>query len=132
MNKNILASIWAVFAGFIFVIVVSVVTDLILIKTGIMKQPFDLNSFGFILFVIFYRSLFGSTGSYLTAKLSPNKPMKHSLIGGFIGLVIATVGAVAMWDKPPHWYPIALIIMTLPCAWLGAQIFINRTYAKRQ
>jgi len=81
-------------------------------------------------FVIFYRSLFGTTGLYLTAKLltaklSPNRPMKHSIIGGIIGFVIATLGAIIMWDKPPHWYAVALIITTLPCAWIGALLFIK-------
>ncbi|MFI5187164.1 MAG: hypothetical protein ACHQF0_10590 [Chitinophagales bacterium] len=90
-----------------------------------MKQPFVLNSVAFIVFVIFYRSLFGTIGSYVTAKFSPNRPMKHSIIGGVIGFVIATVGAIVMWDKPPHWYPIAFIFTTLPCAWLGGKFFIK-------
>ncbi|HXL58798.1 MAG TPA: hypothetical protein VN958_21195, partial [Chitinophagaceae bacterium] len=83
-------------------------------------------------FCFFYRSLFGTIGSYLTAKFSPNRPMFHSIIGGIIGFVTATTGAIAMRDKPPHWYSIALIITTLPFAWLGGQIFINMTNAKRQ
>jgi len=125
MNRTTLKSIWAVLAGFILVIILSILTDVLLIKTGIMKQPFVLNSVGFIVFVIFYRSLFGTTGLYLTAKLSPNRPMKHSIIGGIIGFVIATLGAIIMWDKPPHWYAVALIITTLPCAWIGALLFIK-------
>jgi hypothetical protein len=130
MNKNILKSIGAVLAGFLFVVTFSIATDLILVKTGMMKQPFDLNSIGFILFVIFYRSSFGIFGSYLTAKLSPNKPMRHSMIGGFIGFIISIIGAITMWDTPPHWYPIALIITVLPCAWLGCQIFMKMSKAK--
>jgi hypothetical protein len=119
MNKATLEGIWAVLAGLILIVIISIATDLLLTKTGSMKQPFDLNSVGFIIFVIFYRSLFGTIGSYLTAKLSLNRPLFLSIIGGLIGFVIATIGAIAMWDKPPHWYPIALIITTLPCAWLG-------------
>ena len=125
MDRRTLKSIWAVVAGFILVIIFSILTDVLLIQAGMMKQPFILNSAGFIRFVIFYRSLFGTMGSYLTAKLSPDRPMKHSIIGGFIGFVIAALGAVVMWDKPPHWYAIALIITTLPCAWLGAILFIK-------
>jgi hypothetical protein len=126
MKKNLLKSIRAVFAGFIFVVVLSILTDILLIKTGLMKQPFYLNSAGFILFVIFYRCLYGITGSYFTAKLSPNKPMKHAIIGGVIGFFIAILGAVAMWSTPPHWYPLTLIITILPCAWLGAKLFIKQ------
>jgi len=46
MNRTTLKSIWAVLAGFILVIILSILTDVLLIKTGIMKQPFVLNSVG--------------------------------------------------------------------------------------
>ena len=58
--------------------------------------------------------------------------MSHSIVGGVIGFVISIIGAIAMWGKPPHWYAITLIITTLPCAWLGGQLFINMTNVKRQ
>jgi uncharacterized membrane protein len=126
MKKNLLKSIWAVLAGFIFVVVLSILTDVFLIKTGLMKQPFYLNTTSFILIVVLYRCLYGIIGSYFTAKLSPNKPMKHVIIGGVIGFIIAILGAVAMWSTPPHWYPLTLIITTLPRAWLGAKLFIKQ------
>ena len=130
MNRTAFKSIWAVLAGFIFVVIISITTDLILVKTEIMKQPFDLNSSWLIIFVIFYRSLFATIGSFLTAKLAPEKPMRHSMIGGAIGFIISIIGAIAMWDKPPHWYAISLIITTIPCAWLGGQLFLNKRKAK--
>jgi hypothetical protein len=126
MKKQFLKSVWAVLAGFILVAGASITTDIILTKTGLMKQPFHLNTTSFIAFVVFYRCLYGTTGSYLTAKLAPGNPIKHAIIGGIIGLLIATIGTIAMWDKSPHWYPIALIITALPCAWLGAKLFIKR------
>ncbi len=130
MNKSTLKSISAVLAGFVLVIVLSFATDLFMIKSGRMKQPFDLNSTGFIIFVVFYRSLFGIAGSYLTAALSPNRPMRHAMIGGFIGFFMSILGAVAMWDKPPHWYPVALILTVLPCAWTGGRLWgANRQHA---
>lgn len=112
MKKNLFNSIRAILAGFIFVVVVSILTDVLLIKAGMMKQPFHLNTTSFILFVVFYRCLYGVAGSYLTAKLSPNKPMKHAIIGGVIGFIIAVLGAVAMWSTPPHWYPLIQILTT--------------------
>lgn len=129
MNTILLKNIRAILAGFLFVIAASIATDMLLIKTGLMKQPFHLNSVGFIIGVIAYRSLFGVIGSYLTARLAPRKPMRLAMIGGFIGFIVAILGAAAMWDIPPHWYPITLIITTLPCAWLGAYLFVKR---KRQ
>jgi hypothetical protein len=122
MNKTILKSIGAILAGFVFVVIISVLTDMILQKTNTMKQPFDLNPSWFIAFVIFYRTLYGTIGSYITATLAPNRPMRHAMIGGIIGFVLSILGAIAMWDKPPHWYAISLIILALPSAWLGGKL----------
>jgi uncharacterized BrkB/YihY/UPF0761 family membrane protein len=121
-EKNILKSIWAVVAGFLTTVILSILTDQILEKTGLMKIPFDSNSNGFIGFVILYRTIFGLLGSYITAALAPNKPMRHVMIGAFIGLLLAILGTIAQWDVPPHWYPITLIILALPTAWLGGKL----------
>lgn len=125
MKHNLLKSIWAVFAGFLLVVILSIATDILLTKTDVMKHPFDLNSTILIACVVVYRCLYGIAGAFLTARLAPGRPMKHAMTGGAIGLVIATVGTIAMWDQPPHWYPIALILTTLPCAWLGGWAFIR-------
>jgi hypothetical protein len=122
MKKNIFKSIWAIVAGFLFVVILSTATDFLLEKTGIMKQPFHYNSSWFIVFVIVYRTLFGVTGSYITASLAPGRPMRHAMIGGFIGFAISITGAIVMWDTAPHWYAIALIILALPSAWLGGKL----------
>ena len=130
MNQNVLKSIGAIAAGFIVVIIISIVTDAILEKTGLMKKPFDLNPDWFIIFVIFYRSVYGVIGSYITARLAPVKPMLHSMIGGAIGFVISIAGTIIMWDKPPHWYAISLIVTALPCAWLGGYLFVGKARVK--
>jgi len=38
---------------------------------------------------------------------------------GAVGVVLSTAGAMAMWDFGAHWYPVALVISSLPLAWLG-------------
>lgn len=116
MNSNILKSIGAVVTGFVFVVIISVVTDTILIKTGIMQQPFELNPAWFIVLVIVYRCVYAMIGSYITARLAPDKPMRLVMIGGAIGFAISIIGLIVMWDQSPHWYGIALIITALPCA----------------
>jgi len=131
MNKALLKSIGAITAGFVLVVIISVLTDLLLIKTGLMKQPFDLNAAWFIIFVIFYRCLFAASGAYITAKLAPGKPMLHAMMGGAIGFVLSIIGAVAMWDQPPHWYAISLIITALPSAWLGGWLFLQRSKTRQ-
>ncbi len=123
MSKNTFKSIVAILAGFLVVVILSIATDLILNMTDIMKQPFDTNPTWFIILVILYRNAFSTFGSYLTARLAPSKPMRHAMIGGFIGLALSIAGAVVMWDTPPRWYAISLIVLALPSAWLGGKIF---------
>jgi hypothetical protein len=122
MNKNALKSIWAILAGFLFVVVISVVTDALLEKTGLMKIPFDYNAGWFIALVIIYRTVYGIIGSYITATVAPSRPMRHAMIGGFIGLALSITGAIVMWDKPPHWYALSLIVLALPSAWVGGRL----------
>ena len=121
-GNTILKSIWAILAGFLVTVILSIATDQILEKTGLMKIPFDYNSDGFIIIVILYRTIYGILGSFITASLAPSRPMRHVMIGACIALVLATIGTIAMWDVPPHWYPITLIILVLPTAWVGGKL----------
>jgi peptidoglycan/LPS O-acetylase OafA/YrhL len=70
-----------------------------------------------------YRIVFGIVGTYVAARLAPDRPMRHAMIAGFVGFVVSIAGAVATWNKGPafgpHWYPLALIVTALPCAWVG-------------
>lgn len=115
-------SIWAIVAGFLVVVVLSIGTDLVLHATHVYTGP-QLNDNQSALATA-YRTLFAIVGSYITARLAPHKPMKHALIGAAVGTVIATGGAVAMWNKDlgPHWYPVALVLTAFPTAWIGAKI----------
>jgi hypothetical protein len=76
-----------------------------------------------------YRTVYAIAGSYVTARLAPYGPMQHALLGGVIGLVLSTVGAVATWNQGPefgpHWYPLALIATALPCAWAGGRLYVR-------
>ena len=120
-------SVWAVFAGFLVVVILSVVTDSILEYLGIFPKPGG----GYLddrmsAIATAYRAIYGVLGSYVTARLAPRNPMKHALIGAAIGMVIGTVGAAVTWNHQPplgpHWYPVALIVLGLPQAWLGARL----------
>lgn len=115
-------SIWAIVAGFLVVVVLSIGTDLVLHATHVYTGP-QLNDNQSALATA-YRTLFAIVGSYITARRAPHKPMKHALIGAAVGTVIATAGAVATWNKDlgPHWYPVALVLTAFPTAWIGAKI----------
>ena len=73
-----------------------------------------------------YRLVIGVAGSYLTARLAPDHPTRHALVLGAIGVVLGTLGAVAMWNAGPPSYPLMVIAMTLPCAWAGAKLAVAR------
>ena len=79
-------SILAVVAGFVVVVILSIGTDKVLSVAGIFPTNGQVMSSGLFGLATFYRTLYGVLGSYVTALLAPNRPMKHSLIGGAIGL----------------------------------------------
>jgi|GEM_PF-41158 len=130
--KPIYKSIGAVATGFLVVVILSVVTDMILGKTEILKtEPFDANPVWVIIIVILYRTIYNASGCYLAARLAPNKAMKHAMILGAIGFVFTVVGTIVMWHIPPHWYPLTLSILALPAAWLGGGLVTKKSIMRK-
>jgi hypothetical protein len=123
MKNTTFKSIGAVLAGFVLAVVLSVLTDLILEKMGWLKiDPFAGNPTWLIAVLVVYRTIYNVSGCYLTARLAPNKPMVHVMVIGVLGLILSTVGAIVMWDVPPHWYPLTIAALSIPSAWLGAKL----------
>jgi hypothetical protein len=77
-----------------------------------------------------YRIVISVAGCYITARLAPDRPMRHALALGVVGVVASAAGAVATWNRGPafgpHWYPLALIALAMPCAWLGGKLYGGR------
>jgi hypothetical protein len=118
-------SLLALFAGFVVVVVLSLGTDLALHAGGIFPALGQAMSDALFLLATAYRTAYAILGSFVTARLAPDRPMAHALVGGAVGLVLATIGAVTSWNKPelgPHWYPLALVATALPCAWIGGRL----------
>ena len=124
-------SIWSLFAGFAFVVFATLAADKFLEMLHVFPPLGQYASDKPLLLATAYRFVFGVMGSYLTARLAPRSPMLHAMIGGAIGMALATVGAIATWNHNfgPHWYPIALIALALPQSWLGATLFLRRSPA---
>jgi hypothetical protein len=124
-------SVLCIFVGFVVVVVITLITDAILHKIHFYPPLGEYTSGSVLIWATVYRTIYGVIGSYVTARLAPNRPMMHALIGGAIGMVIATVGAAVTWNHVPplgpHWYPVSLIIGAIPTAWLGAQVRIMQT-----
>jgi hypothetical protein len=119
-------SIGAVLAGFVAVVILSLGADVAMHATGVFPPLGQPMSDAHLLLATVYRTAFAIAGTYLTARLAPDRPMRHAMVGGVIGLVLSTVGAVVTWNMGPafgpHWYPLALIATALPCAWVGGKL----------
>lgn len=115
----------SVLAGFVAVVILSIGTDMVLRALKIVPPLGQPMSEKLFLLATVYRTIYAIAGSYITARLAPYRPMRHAMVGGIIGLALSIVGAAVTWKRPemgPHWYPLALVITALPCAWLGGKI----------
>ncbi len=120
--------ILSVLAGFVVIVILSVVTDTVLESTGVFPPP-DRGLFdtGLLLIALTYRAVYSVIGCYVTARLAPDRPMAHALALGLLGVVVSAIGTFAARDLGPAWYGIALVVLALPLAWLGGRLFELRT-----
>ena len=134
---NILKSIGAILAGLVTVIFLSNGTDTILEVSGVFPTIEDQLKYGFrvwwmVFLALIYRLVYLVIGGYVTAWLAPNSPMRHVIILGSIGTVLGILGAVAAWAIAPAWFLISVILLGLPCVWLGGKLKINKTKLPKQ
>ncbi len=136
--RRIGRSIGAVLAGMVVGIILTLATDIVLHAIHVFP-PWGASMAGFegalllatfegaLLLATAYRAVYGVMGSYIIARLAPDRPMLHALVGGFIGLAVSIVGAAVTWNKGPafgpHWYPLALIVLAMPQAWAGGKLY---------
>ena|SRR5215475_882256 len=125
-QRRTLRSIGAVLAGFLAIILITIATDMALHATGVFAPPGQPMSNGLWLLATAYRIVYGVAGSYIAARLAPDRPMQHALALGVVGFALSIVGAVVTWNLGPafgpHWYPLALVAIAIPCAWLGGKL----------
>jgi hypothetical protein len=125
---KILRSIGAVLAGIVVGIAITLGTDEVLHLAGVFP-PWGQSMVGYdmaLFLATFYRTVYGVAASYIVARLAPDRPMGHALVGGAIGLAVSILGAATTWNKGPafgpHWYPLALIVLAMPQAWAGGKL----------
>jgi hypothetical protein len=120
----------AVFAGLLANVIPATLIDQILHMTGVyppwgqaMSDPLYMLAFG-------YRLVIAVWGGWLVARLAPDRPVRHAIVLGIIGVVISTAATIATWNKGPEfgpkWYPIALVLISVPASWLGARLYRPR------
>lgn len=119
-------SAWAVVAGVLFIILVTTAVDIVLHVVQVyppMNQPLDDR---LSVLATSYRMVIGVAGAWLTARLAPDRPMRHAIILGVVGIVLGLVGVIATWNAGmgPRWYPILLVVLALPQSWAGGKWFV--------
>jgi len=133
---NGLKSIGAVLAGILAVVLLSLGTDIVMHTTGIFPPWFQPMSTALWLLATAYRIVHGIAGGYITARLAPDRPIRHAVILGMIGLVMSIAGAAGTINKGPEfgpkWYPLGLVVTALPCAWLGGKLFVSKLQSRAQ
>lgn len=125
---NILRSIWAVVAGFVVVVVLSMVTDSILEKLGIFPPLTNPGAYAawMLAAALVYRSAYTILGGYVTARLAPRNPMRHVYVAMVLGAIGGIAGAIQGWSLGNHWYPVLLAVTGPLFVWLGGLRYTRR------
>jgi hypothetical protein len=107
-------------------VALTVATDVLLPAAGFFQSRGVPVSDGPLVLATAYRAVFGVVGSYVAARLVVERPMWHAMIVGAIGFLVSVVGVIGTWSRASafgaHWYPVALVVIALPCAWVGGRI----------
>ena len=118
-------SIWAVVAGIVVGVVVTTVVDIVLHVAHVYPPITEPITDSLALLATSYRVVISVAAAWLTARLAPDRPLKHALFLGYLGAVVGLVGVVVTWNKGlgPRWYPIALVVLAVPQCWAGGKIY---------
>ena len=133
--RNLLRSTGALLAGFFAVVVLSLGTDQVLHVLNV-YPPWgqSMHEARLNLLALSYRIVYTVLGGYMAARLAPRNPMRHAVILGVIGFVVGSAGALATIPMKlgPAWYPIAIALTAIPCAWVGGKLAdVHYARAKR-
>jgi hypothetical protein len=123
--RNLWRSTGAILLGVVAVVVLSLLTDQLFHVLGVYPpwgEPFF--DTGLNVLALSYRCVYSVIGSWIAARFAPRNPMRHALVLGVVGTVLATLGAVTTipMNLGPAWYPISLVITAMPCAWVGGAL----------
>jgi hypothetical protein len=113
-------------AGLLVGVILSLGTDQILHVLKIYPPWGQTMSDGLFMVATAYRIVYAILGSYIAARLAPDRPMWHAMVLGVVGLIVSIAGAAATWNTQPpvgpHWYALLIAAISIPCAWAGGRI----------
>jgi hypothetical protein len=121
-------SILAIVAGFVVIGVLAAGTTALL--GSAMPGVFDANgrstSVGWELAMHAYVFTYATFGCWLAGRLAPDRPMRHALILGVLGLIFNIVGSALQWQTAPAWSHALGVGLVMPAAWLGGWLAARR------
>src|SRR5664279_6510775 len=97
---HILHSIGAIAAGAIVNVALSLITDALLEKAGILPEVGHPGGSGPLLLATIYRTIYGVLGAYIAARLAPSRTMLHAMVLGFIGFALSILGFCLLYTSP--------------------------------
>lgn len=125
-GRRIGRSIVAVVAGLLVIALLDNAIDAMLHTIGVYPPFGQTMADALFLLALAYRTVDGILGTYVVGRLAPHSPRGHALVLGGIGIVLSSLGVMATWNGGPEfgpiWYPLALVTVTLPCAWIGGTL----------
>jgi len=121
----------SVAAGFFVTAAASVAADALMHATGVFPDSPETMSDPLFALASAYRALFTVAGGYTTARLAPDRPMRHAWILAWIGLVAGLAGVVVYYtiggaELGPAWYAISIPVQAIPCVMIGAKLASRR------
>lgn len=116
-----LRSILSVFAGLVAIFALTTAVDIALHAAHFFPAWGEYTTSGPLAVASGYRFIISTAGCYLTARLAPERPLRHAAVLGGIGVLLSIAGAVSFRGLGPVWYPLSLVAMSPLCAWLGGR-----------
>ncbi|MDR7115664.1 hypothetical protein [Caulobacter sp. BE254] len=126
-----LASLGAIVAGIAVTALTATLVDMAMHAAGVFPSAPQAMSDPLFVLAAAYRAVFTVAGGYATARLAPDRPMRHAWILAGIGLAAGLAGVAAYYAAGggrlgPAWYALAIPLEALPCVWLGARLAGSR------
>ncbi|HLJ87250.1 MAG TPA: hypothetical protein VKZ53_10530 [Candidatus Angelobacter sp.] len=125
-SGSMLRNLGAVFAGLLVGLVLTLGTDAVMHATHVFPALGFTMSAGLFVLATAYRSVYSFLGSYVVARLAATRTMSYALALGVMNGITCVVGTAVTWNRGaqfgPKWYPLSLIVLAMPCAWLGGKL----------
>jgi peptidoglycan/LPS O-acetylase OafA/YrhL len=126
-----IVSVGAVAAGILVTVAGATAADAAMHATGVFPAAGRDMSDPLFALASAYRAAFTVAGGYATARLAPDRPMRHAWILAGIGLLAGLAGVVGYYavggpDLGPAWYAVSIPVEVIPCVWAGAWLATRR------